>query len=117
MSMKITAIALLGLVSLTACSSMKTTTTAAAPTAPVAPATPAKPTLNDAAKAALAQATADIKKAKAERALWTSADTAMKAAEKAAEAGDSATVIKNAKVVANQTALGLAQKAYPSTEQ
>ncbi|TSA19909.1 MAG: hypothetical protein D4R70_06525 [Betaproteobacteria bacterium] len=111
--MKITAIALLGLVSLTACSGMKTTT-AAAPAAPVAP---AKPALNDEAKTALAQAIADIKKAKTERALWTSAEAAMKAAQQAADAGDSAVVIKNAKVIANQTALGLAQKAYPSTEQ
>jgi flagellar basal body L-ring protein FlgH len=113
MSMKITAIALLGLVSITACSGMKTTTA----TAPAAPAAPAKPALNDEAKAALAQAIADIKKAKDARALWTSADAAMKSAQKAADAGDSATVIKNAKFVANQTALGLAQKAYPSTEQ
>lgn len=113
MTLKFASIALLGLFSLTACTSQPTKTAAT----PAAPATaPAQPALNDEAKTALAQAEADIKKAKKAQALWTSADKAMKDAKKAAEAGDSAGVLKNAKVVAEQVALGIGQKAYPLTE-
>jgi len=77
------------------------------------PTTPAKPVLSEAAKAALTTAQADVKAAKAKEALWTTADDALKAAEKAAEAGDSATVMKQTAIVTEHVKLGMAQLNYP----
>ncbi len=77
---------------------------------------PAKPALNDAAQQALAQATADVKTAKARFALWTTADKAYKDAQEAAKAGDSDAVIKQATFASDQVARGIAQLSYPSTE-
>lgn len=73
----------------------------------------ATPALSDEAKAALAKAEADVKAASAKGALWTTADAALKAAKEAAAKGDSAAVIKNAKLASEHAALGLAQKSYP----
>lgn len=69
--------------------------------------------ISDEAKAALAKAEADVKAASAKAALWTTADNALKAAQAAAKKGDSATVIKDARVASEQAALGMGQTAYP----
>lgn len=78
-----------------------------------ADAQPAKPVLSAEAKAALESAQADVKAAKAKEALWTTAEDALKAAEKAAEAGDSATVLKQTAIVKDHVKMGLAQQNYP----
>lgn len=65
------------------------------------------------AKSALAAAQADVKMAKSKEALWTTADAALKAAEKAAAAGDSATVLKQTAIVREHVRLGMAQLNYP----
>ena len=78
-----------------------------------APAAPAKPVLSDAAKAALVAAQEDVKAAKAKNALWTTAEDALKAAETAAAAGDSATVMKQTAIVQAHVKLGMAQLNYP----
>ena len=78
-----------------------------------ADATPAKPVLSAEAKAALESAQADVKAARAKEALWTTAEDALKAAEKAAEAGDSATVMKQTAIVKDHVKMGLAQQNYP----
>ncbi|MEO1768021.1 hypothetical protein [Thiobacter aerophilum] len=73
----------------------------------------ATPALSEEAKAALAKAEADVKAADAKGALWTTAENALKAAKEAAAKGDSAAVIKHAKVASEHAAMGLAQKSYP----
>ncbi|MHB1086024.1 MAG: hypothetical protein ACYCZA_14455 [Thiobacillus sp.] len=65
------------------------------------------------AQAALAQAQADVKMAKSRNALWTTAADALKNAETAATKGDSATVLKNAKLASDYVKKGLAQLNYP----
>jgi hypothetical protein len=65
------------------------------------------------AKTALAAAQADVKTAKAKNALWTTADSALKAAEDDAKKGDSATVIKQSKLASDHVKKGLAQLDYP----
>ena len=84
--------------------------------APQAEAKPAMPALTDEAKSALAQAEADIKSAKAQYGLWTTAEDALKDAKEAAKEGDSATVVKKSKKASELAKLGLAQNKYPSTE-
>ncbi|MBI5330282.1 MAG: hypothetical protein HZB71_06680 [Betaproteobacteria bacterium] len=84
--------------------------------APAAPAKPAVPALSEAAVKALAQAEADVKMAKAKFALWTTAQNALKAAQEAAKAGDSAKVLKEAAFASDQVKGGLEQLNYPSTE-
>lgn len=79
-------------------------------------ATAGKPALSEEAKSAMADATAAVKNAKANYTLWIPVDKAYKAAEKAAEAGDSATVIKEAKIVTDLSKIATAQASYPSTE-
>jgi ABC-type uncharacterized transport system auxiliary subunit len=74
-----------------------------------------KPVLTEEAKKALAMAEAKAKEAKAKDALWTTADAALKKADEAARAGDSATVIKQAKIVEEHVGLGVGQLSYPST--
>src|SRR5512147_3229862 len=74
---------------------------------------PAKATISAEAQAALSAAQADVKAAKAKNALWTTADSALKAAEAAAGKGDSATVIKQAKLASDHVQKGLAQLNYP----
>ncbi|OZA23048.1 MAG: hypothetical protein B7X93_12460 [Hydrogenophilales bacterium 17-61-9] len=78
-----------------------------------APAKSAEATISAEAKAALTAAQADVKAAKAKNALWTTADSALKAAEAAAAKGDSATVLKEAKLASNHVQKGLAQLNYP----
>lgn len=77
------------------------------------PAEAAKPALSDEAKNALAKAEADVKEAKAKKALWTTADAALKKAQEAATKGDSAATLKFAKTASDQARLGLEQMNYP----
>lgn len=85
-------------------------------TAEAPAASPAKPALSDEAKQALAKAEADIKEAKAQGALWTTAADALKKAQDAATKGDSAATLKFAKTASEHAGLGLKQKAYPLTK-
>lgn len=91
-----------------------------APVKPEVPVTeaakPAQPAISDEAKQALAKAEADVKAAKAQNALWTTADGALKSAKEAAAKGDSAAVLKFAKTASTQANLGIGQKAYPLTK-
>jgi murein lipoprotein len=70
-------------------------------------------TLSEPAQQALKQAQADIKDAKARDALWTTAQNALKSAEKAAAAGDSAAVVKFSKKASEMAKLGIGQTHYP----
>jgi murein lipoprotein len=88
---------------------------APAPTAPKAVEAP-KPALSDEAKQALATAEADIKEASNQRALWTTAEDALKKAKEAAAKGDSAATLKFAKTASEHAKLGLKQKTHPSTK-
>lgn len=72
-----------------------------------------KPTLSAEAQAELTAAQAEVKDAKAKNALWTTAEAALKAAEEAAAKGDSATVLKQAKLARDHVKKGLAQLNYP----
>ncbi|HEX7972152.1 MAG TPA: hypothetical protein VF501_08050 [Thiobacillus sp.] len=80
---------------------------------PAAAAEPAKAAISAEAQAALSAAQADVKAAKAKNALWTTAENALKAAEAAAEQGDSATVLKQAKLASDHVQKGMAQLNYP----
>jgi len=102
----LTSAALLGL---TACAS--TQEPADKPAAQAAE--PSKPTISAEAQTALTAAQADVKAAKAKNALWTTAENALKAADEAAAKGDSATVLKQAKLASDQTRLGMGQLNYP----
>lgn len=77
---------------------------------------PAAPTISESAKAALASAQAAVKDAKAKNALWTTADAALKAAEEAANKGDSAAVITNADKAKQHVDMGMKQLAYPTQQ-
>lgn len=111
MNHRLTSIALAGFTALflAAC--------ATAPAPKTAEAKPAAPALSDEAKSALSKAEADIKAAAAKYALWTTAESALKAAQDAAKAGDSAKVIAQSKEASTLAALGIEQTKYPSTEQ
>lgn len=85
-------------------------------TATAAVTTPEPASLNPQARAALDQAEAIAEQARSAHALWTTADSALRKAREAAQAGDSAMVLQQAKTAADQARLGLAQKNYPSTE-
>ncbi len=69
--------------------------------------------LSEPAQQALKQAQTDVKDAKAHDALWTTAQNALKSAEKAATAGDSGAVVKFSKKASEQAKLGIAQTHYP----
>ncbi|MGA7180437.1 MAG: hypothetical protein WBX11_12725 [Thiobacillaceae bacterium] len=76
----------------------------------------ATPTISADAKAALDKAEATVKEAKAKYALWTTAESAIKAAEEAAAKGDNDGVIKNAKTAQEQAQFGLEQAKLPPLE-
>lgn len=80
-----------------------------------APKAEVKPSLTDEAKAALAQAQADVKEAKSKKALWTTAEDALKKAESTAAEFDSQAVIKNAKAASDHAKMGIEQSKYPLT--
>ncbi len=98
----LTSVALLGL---SGCADMQPQSSAAQPAA--------KAGISAEAQAALSAAQADVKAAKAKNALWTTAADALKDAEAAAEKGDSATVLKDAKLASDQVQKGMAQLNYP----
>ena len=97
----LTSAALLGL---SGCADMKTTQPSSQP---------AKAGISAEAQAALSAAQADVKMAKAKNALWTTAQDALEDAEEAAAKGDSATVLKKAKLASDQVKKGMAQLDYP----
>jgi len=101
----LTSVTLLGL---SGCADMKTSQPTSQPAAAAA-----KPALSAEAQAALTAAQAAVKDAKAKNALWTTAESALKAAEDAATKGDSATVLKQAKLASDHVQKGLAQLNYP----
>lgn len=105
----LTSVALLGL---SGCSGLYINQPAGA-AKPAAAAEPAKPALSAEARAALDAVKAAGKDAQAKNALWTTAENAIKAAETAAEKGDSETVLKQAKLANDQIQKGLAQLSYP----
>lgn len=76
----------------------------------------AKPVLSEEASKLLAQAEADIKAAKSQAALWTTAADALKKAQEAAANKDSGATIKFAKLASTHAQMGLAQKNYPTTK-
>jgi len=77
---------------------------------------PAKPALSEEARQALAKAEADVKEVKAQKALWTTAEDALKKAQEAAAKGDSAATLKFSKTASEHARLGLMQKSYPLTK-
>ncbi|MDO9064396.1 MAG: hypothetical protein Q7U25_04190 [Sulfuricella sp.] len=76
----------------------------------------AKPAPSEEARQALAKAEADVKEAKTQKALWTTAEEALKKAQEAAANGDSAATLKFSKTASEQARLGLMQKSYPLTQ-
>ena len=76
----------------------------------------AKPALSEEARQALAKAEADVKEAKNQRALWTTAEDALKKAQEAAAKSDSAATLKFSKTASEHARLGLMQKTYPLTK-
>lgn len=70
-------------------------------------------TLDSEAQAALSAAQADVEAAKARNALWTTAADALKNAEAASTKGDSAMVLKQARLASEQARKGMAQLDYP----
>lgn len=104
----LTSVAMLGL---SGCSGLYINQPAGQPSAKAAE--PAKAAISAEAQAALTAAQADVKNAKSKNALWTTAEGALKAAEEAATKGDSAAVLKQAKLASDQVQKGLAQLGYP----
>ncbi len=77
---------------------------------------PAEPMLTEDAAQALTKAEADVKAAKAQKSLWTTADDALRKAQDAAAKGNGTAVLKFSKIASDQARLGLEQKNYPSTK-
>ena len=67
------------------------------------------------AKVEVASAQRAVAAARAQNALWTSAEDALRRAEHAMHGGDAAAAIKHARFATGQAQLGLAQKHYPLT--
>lgn len=70
-------------------------------------------TISPEAQAALKAAQDDVKMAKSQNALWTTAADSLKAAEEAAKKGDSATVIKESAEARDHVRRGINQLKYP----
>lgn len=115
MHMKLASTAAIGLLTLilSACGTMQNKSADAMPAQGAATGMPG---LTAEAQQALAAAEADWNTAKAKFALWTTTDKLFKGAEASAKAGDSASVIKQAKLVSAEVKIALEQKNYPSTE-
>ncbi len=71
------------------------------------------PPTTDAAEAALEEAEAAMKQANAERALWTSAEDAMRRSRRALQEGNAAAALEQALLARKQAELGISQKSYP----
>jgi hypothetical protein len=69
----------------------------------------------DGAGAAIAAAERAVQEAAAQRALWTSAEDALRRARAARDAGDTQAALRWAATACEQARLGLAQKHYPLT--
>ena len=65
------------------------------------------------AVAAIAEAAAAVKQASNRRALWTSAEIALRKARRALQEGNVATAIEQARIAQKHSELGIAQKDYP----
>jgi hypothetical protein len=66
-----------------------------------------------AARAAIAQADRALRRAEAQRMLWTTAEEALRGARRAFEDGDLATAVAQARVAREHAELAIAQKRYP----
>jgi HEPN domain-containing protein len=67
----------------------------------------------DVARAAIAQADRAVRRAEAQRMLWTTAEMALRSARRAFEDGDLAAAIAQARVAKEHAELAIAQKRYP----
>ncbi len=65
------------------------------------------------AEAAVRKAERAVKRAEDQRALWTSAQDALRKARRALNEGNSATALEQAGIAEKQSELGIAQKSYP----
>jgi hypothetical protein len=65
------------------------------------------------AEAAVAEAEAAVKRADAQRALWTSAEDALRRARLALRGGNPAMAVEQAHIAQKHSELGIAQKSYP----
>ncbi len=74
-----------------------------------------QPALAIDARAAVADAERMVAAARAENALWTSAQEALARARQALERGNETMAIDQARIAMDQAALGIAQKQYPLT--
>jgi murein lipoprotein len=76
-------------------------------------ATPGQALNADVARAAIAQADRAVKRAEAQRVLWTTAEEALRGARRAFEDGDLATAVAQARVAKEHAELAIAQKRFP----
>jgi predicted metal-dependent hydrolase len=67
----------------------------------------------DAAASAVAEAEAAVKRAGVRRALWTSAEDALRKARRALQEGNTTAALEQARLAQMQSALGIAQQDYP----
>jgi len=67
----------------------------------------------DATRTAIAQAERAVRRAEAQRMLWTTADEALRGARRAFEVGDLATAVAQARIAREHAELAMAQKGYP----
>ena len=67
----------------------------------------------DVAGAAIALADRAVRRAQAQRMLWTTAEEALRGARRAIEAGDLAAAVAQARAAKEHAELALAQKRYP----
>lgn len=65
------------------------------------------------ARVAIAEAEEAVKEAGIRRALWTSAEDALRRARRALQEGNAAMAIEQARIAKKQSELGIAQKDYP----
>ena len=72
-----------------------------------------QPPAPDTAASAVARAEAAVRQASDERALWTSAEEALRKARRALQEGNSAAAIEQAHIAQKHAELGMAQKSYP----
>jgi hypothetical protein len=67
----------------------------------------------DVARAAIAQAERAVRRAEAQRVLWTTAEEALRGARRAFEDGDLAAAVAQARIAREHADLAIAQKRYP----
>lgn len=67
----------------------------------------------DVARAAIAQAERAVRRAEAQRMLWTTAEVALRGARRAFEDGELAAAVAHARVAKEHAELAIAQKHYP----